>query len=146
MIASIKGYGFTASRPAHRSPRLRILHQANQGVSLQEASDTFFPLSPTIWTARVETALGAVHWAKAVLYNMPAECNTSLDYFVELGCGFAIKQRSDLLASFIVERTAVHRLESGLTFKLNYGGVVSSFEGLQKLSAYKALEISECLV
>jgi hypothetical protein len=45
-----------------------------------------------------------------------------------------------------VEGTAVHRLESGLIFKFNYSGVISSFERLQKLSAYEALEISECLV
>jgi hypothetical protein len=77
---------------------------------------------------------------------MPSESDTTLDYFIELGCGFAIKQWSHLLASFLVERTAVHRLERGLIFKFNYGGVGSSFEGLQKLSADKALELSEGLV
>ena len=90
--------------------------------------------------------MGAVHWAKALVHKMRLECNTKLDYFIELGRGFPIKQRSHLLASLIVERTAVHRLESGLILKFNYSGVVSSFEGLQKLSAYKALEISECLI
>jgi hypothetical protein len=94
----------------------------------------------------METALGAVHWAKALVHKMRLECNTKLDYFVELGRGFAIKQWSHLLASFIVERTAVHRLESGLIFKFNDSSVGSSFERLQKLSAYKALEISEGLV
>ena len=104
------------------------------------------PLSPAIWTGKIEAALGAVHWASAVLHKKLSECNTLLDYFIELGCGFAIKQRSHLLTSFIVEGTAVHRLESGLIFKFNYSDVISSFERLQKLSAYEALEISEGLV
>ena len=90
--------------------------------------------------------MGAVHWAKALVHKMRLECNTKLDYFIELGRGFAIKQWSHLLASFIVERTAVHRLESGLIFKFNDSGVVSSFERLQKPSAYKAAKIAERLV
>jgi hypothetical protein len=77
---------------------------------------------------------------------MPSESDTTLDYFIELGCGFAIKQWSHLLASLLVERTAVHRLERGLIFKFHDSGVGSSFEGLQKLSADKALEIREGVV
>jgi hypothetical protein len=40
----------------------------------------------------------------------------------------------------------VHRLEGGLIFKFNDRSVGSSFEGLQQLSADKALEIGEGLV
>jgi hypothetical protein len=75
---------------------------------------------------------------------VPAD--TFLDYFVKLGRGLAFKQWSHLFACFIVDRTAVHRLEGDLIFKFNDSRVVFSFQRLQKLSAYKALKIGECLI
>lgn len=70
----------------------------------------------------------------------------SLDYFVELRRGFAIKQWSHTLARLIVRRTAMHRQERGLIFKFNYSRVVSSFHRLEKLSTDETLKIRECLV
>ena len=69
-----------------------------------------------------------------------------MDYFVKLRRGFAIKQWAHTLACFIVDRTAMHRLERGLRFKFNYSRVASSFHRLQKLSAAETLKISECSV